>query len=82
MKKAKIILTAITVFALVGGALAFKASKFGAKVYCTTSPNGSCSFTLFNYTTVDQGLGTIEDTYCSSIPTTDPCPTIDVYSLQ
>ena len=36
MKKAKIMLVAITVFAAVGGLLAFKAKTFNGKVYCTT----------------------------------------------
>lgn len=35
MKKAKILLTAITVLAIVGGAFAFKAAKFNAQLYCT-----------------------------------------------
>ncbi|SEM38620.1 hypothetical protein SAMN04488505_104240 [Chitinophaga rupis] len=33
MKKAKVMLTAIAVFAVVGGALAFKAKKFGGSTY-------------------------------------------------
>jgi hypothetical protein len=46
MKKAKVVLTTIAVFALVGGTLAFKASKFGqgfafiATTTTTTAPGG------------------------------------------
>lgn len=36
MKKAKIMLVAITVFAAVGGMLAFKVQTLGAGNYCTT----------------------------------------------
>lgn len=45
MKKAKIMLVAIAVLATVGGALAFKASKFGLKKFCTTTTTvgGFCS---------------------------------------
>jgi hypothetical protein len=43
MKKVKIMLTAITVFAVVGGALAFKAKNFTSSLFCTSeaAPN-SC----------------------------------------
>jgi len=44
MKKVKVMLTAITVFAVVGGALAFKAQKFHTKLYCTTQAAvGACT---------------------------------------
>jgi hypothetical protein len=36
MKRAKIMLVAIAVLATVGGALAFKAQKFGSTKYCYT----------------------------------------------
>jgi hypothetical protein len=41
MKKVKIMLTAITVFAVVGGALAFKAKNFTSSLFCTSqaTPN-------------------------------------------
>jgi hypothetical protein len=44
MKKVKIMLTAITVFAVVGGALAFKAKSAGFHLYqCNNSqPTGQC----------------------------------------
>jgi hypothetical protein len=37
MKKVKVILTTVTIVAAVGGALAFKAVKFGTNVYCSTT---------------------------------------------
>jgi len=44
MKKVKIMLTAITVLAVVGGALAFKAKTFNLGTYCTgtTTDAGKC----------------------------------------
>jgi hypothetical protein len=55
MKKIKIMLTAITVFAVVGGALAFKAQKFGAIVYTTNNPveGATCPFELREFTITD-----------------------------
>ena len=52
MKKAKIILTAIAVFAIVGGALAFKANRnqFPAKIYLSTKSTLS-NIGGFTYTT-------------------------------
>jgi hypothetical protein len=44
MKKVKIMLTAITVMAVVGGALAFKAVKFNSTIFCTTeAAQGACT---------------------------------------
>ena len=44
MKKAKVMLVAITVFATVGGLVAFKAKTFNNKVYCTTDQESeACS---------------------------------------
>jgi len=45
MKKAKLMLTAIGIFAVVGGAMAFKAHKFAAlKVYQKNAAGTSCTF--------------------------------------
>jgi hypothetical protein len=53
MKRIKIMLTAITVFAVVGGALAFKAQKFGKVIYTTNNPvpGATCPFAVVNFTT-------------------------------
>ena len=47
MKKAKIMLTAITVLAVVGGALAFKAKTFGTQKYCINTTGGSQTCSVF-----------------------------------
>jgi hypothetical protein len=43
MKKIKIMLTAVVVFAVVGGALAFKAKKVSGTFYTVLSSNGKCT---------------------------------------
>ena len=50
MKKAKIMLTAITVLAVVGGALAFKAKKYDGTQYCTgtTTAANKCINSILN----------------------------------
>lgn len=61
MKKVKIMLTAIAVLAVVGGALAFKAQKFsGIWVFQKTqnSPNATCPI-VAEFTTL--GTGEIEN---------------------
>jgi hypothetical protein len=45
MKKAKLVLSAIAVFAVIGGAFAFKASFAQKNVWCKTS--GSCLITSY-----------------------------------
>lgn len=55
MKKAKIILTLITVFAVAGGALAFKAYKeYNGQYFCQET-EGVCSNTLTKYKVVTTG---------------------------
>jgi len=59
MKKAKIMLSAVTVLAVVGGALAFKAKKFNDVTFYTTSagtPN-NCSFAVPILYTITSGPG-------------------------
>ena len=59
MKKVKMMLTAVTVFAIVGGALAFKAQKFGSTVYTTSDESGTPTCPLekagFTTTTINPG---------------------------
>jgi uncharacterized protein YxeA len=57
MKKARIALTAIAMFAVVGGALAVKATKFGGATYYTASTS-TASATL----TLSSGLFTTTTT--------------------
>jgi hypothetical protein len=46
MKQAKIMLSAIAIFAVVGGALAFKAKSAFGTSFITTSTPGACSVLL------------------------------------
>lgn len=43
MKKAKILLTAMVVIAVVSGAMAFKAKKLGINLFVTDGTPGSCT---------------------------------------
>ena len=75
MKKVKIMLTAITVLAVVGGALAFKVRKVNGTLYCSTvsgTGGGVCGTNAPRYTVNN---GTISR-YCVDSPssTTTPCP--------
>ena len=51
MKKAKILLTTIGIFAIVGGALAFEAKR-NAKIFCSTTTGiaGQCNIPLEGWT--------------------------------
>lgn len=64
MKKVKIMLTAITVFAVVGGALAFKAQKFGITVfYKTRAADPTCTIPGFTTLPSSPNLGRF---YCTT----------------
>ena len=77
MKRVKIMLTAITVLAAVGGALALKARTFGSTSYCTSSnPNAQfCTISTptrevlegntLAYTIVPNGFVCSTNTRCS-----------------
>lgn len=72
MKKAKIVLSAVALFAVVGGAFAFKAAKFGAnnRVYTsyTTTTQGGAQVTrcsTINFATTD-GPGILSTVYTST----------------
>lgn len=68
MKKAKIMLTAICVLAVVGGALAFKA-KSRANVYCLIPETGICYQVAF----------TTLKPFLPGISTINPCPDQTVF---
>lgn len=55
MKKVKVMLTAITVFAIVGGALAFKAQKFDLARVCSGSAIDNCPNWDIDMTTTTTG---------------------------
>lgn len=61
MKRVKIMLTAIGVFAVVGGALAFKAKTFGTDDYCirtTTDASDVCTTFLEDREFISSGTTT------------------------
>ena len=74
MKKAKILLTAIGIFAIVGGALAFKAKR-DAQIFCSTTSAvaGLCNILVadFTLTNVPQPI----KGYCTTNPVLS-CPII------
>ena len=82
MKKAKIMLIGIAALGVAGGALAFKAKKFGGVVTvytCSPGLNPSCSVPVVegNYTTDPSAPNLILSTTLVSFYTTDPnetCP--------
>ena len=80
MKKIKIMLSAIAVFAVVGGALAFKAKSVGGTSYCiTTDLNAStCNLSLRNAAfgpgNLFKFVQTFQPSSCAS--TTPSCTTI------
>lgn len=69
MKRAKIALTAIAMFSVIGGALAFKAAKRNGNLYCSTRITTICPVRA---TTTVPGQGTV--LFCTTLPTA-PCTT-------
>jgi len=76
MKRAKIMLLAIAIVGIVGGALAFKSSKFAAtNFYCTTTAVGGPTLCLTGpYTTVINGAPVAVTIYATKLTTTGVCP--------
>jgi hypothetical protein len=77
MKKAKIMLTTITVLAVVGAALAFKANKLiPTTLYCQGVP-GVCTEPIERlWTTTIEGLGQL--TFCSTASIWEDCITYTI----
>jgi hypothetical protein len=85
MKKAKFMLTAIMALAVVGGALAFKAKKFGFQtVYTTTaaSPNASsiCNVALSGLVTTIGSGGT--PTWATTIGSNANCASMSTTTQE
>jgi hypothetical protein len=80
MKKARILLTAVTVLGLVGGALAFKAAKISKVLYYKTDPAPTvpCSITtVLPYTFLSApNVSTIAGYYALTVAT---CPFTTLY---
>jgi len=79
MKKAKIMLTAIAVLAVVGGTLAFKASTFNSThLYTCTDVGGgvsSCVLSSPDFITIgqDKFVGATIDNNIGQVPCTNVC---------
>jgi hypothetical protein len=88
MTKAKLVLTAVAVFAVVGGALAFKASKQPFLFYRWTSINansyGCISATSPLLTTLNNGNAPlIQNTYyTTAVSLTTTCPSTTVFAAE
>jgi len=81
MKKVKFMLTAITVFAVVGGALAFKAKKFSTNLYCTNNAGQPCNVIKPQVST--QGAVQVDNTFCTLTQfSAQPCAKIPIYFNQ
>ncbi|MGF6928274.1 putative esterase YcpF (UPF0227 family) [Chitinophaga sp. W2I13] len=83
MKQAKFALTAVAVLAVVGGALAFKASRGETLVgFYATTATAQCTIptAIANRTLQPNGAGVT--TLFSVISTTKPCPVVNTYVLQ
>ena len=69
MKKARLILSAIAVFAVIGGAYAVKASRFAAGniyYYTTTAVGGPLTYTLQPLKTTAPGIGSLTTGYTTT----------------
>jgi hypothetical protein len=84
MKKAKIMLSAIAIFAVVGGALAFKA-KNAHFVYCATTAETVCSVNISSYSPASLAstgnIGIITTSFCTTAPTLPCTVTVPAYRL-
>jgi hypothetical protein len=76
MKRAKIMLMAIALVGIVGGALAFKASKISVtSFYCsTTAPGGPTLCLPGHYSTAVNGNPIPVTLYLTKVTTTGSCP--------
>jgi len=85
MKRAKIILTGVALFAVVGGALAFKATRTRQPLYSTNAA-GICTVPVSLFLTTQQQFPQQPiATVTSSIYTTPvlgPCPTTTWYQIN
>lgn len=83
MKKAKFALTAVAIFAVVGGALAFKASRlFTLQVY-TQKIAGNCTEPVTIPATLNSLAGSAFTTTATTVPTPNvACTTIKLYANQ
>ena len=82
MRKAKILLSAIAVFAVVGGAFALKANRTLNQFY-STDANGICSVPLAtSYTTNLNVAGPILTARITTVKLTTTCPVINYKTFE
>lgn len=65
MKRAKILLTAIGVFTIIGGALAFKAYR-GVSTFCRVGGPGICTRSYINTSFITTNSGSLYCTFNSA----------------
>lgn len=83
MKKVKIMLTAITVMAVVGGALAFKAVKFNTSVFCTSqAAPGACTIEKRGFSILPENQGDPSVGLSSCLDADNNCAPIATYNNQ
>ena len=79
MKKAKMMLFAITVLAIVSGTYAFKAHLYGGRLYYTTNPlHTNCNLPVDNLTLNPNGNVFAGKAYYT-IVFGAPCPEVPIY---
>lgn len=86
MKKAKLVLSAVAVFAVIGGAFAFKASRAPHQFYKTNAAGNCVSTVQVRYTTdenlaIDPNLPIVQNTYYTTTRA-GVCPTTTIFSAQ
>jgi hypothetical protein len=85
MKRAKIVLTGVALFAVIGGALAFKATRTAQTLY-STNAQGQCKVTVLTSLTLvrqqpGQPIETITNLY-STATTNAACPLTTWYTIE
>lgn len=78
MKKAKIMLSAIAILAVVGGAFAFNAARATHTFYSLDAENGICSVPFTTFYTTANPTTTVTSFYSISTTLVAPCRTLSV----
>jgi hypothetical protein len=78
MKKAKIMLSAIAILAVVGGAFAFKAARVNHTFFSLDTNNGICSVPFATTYTTVLPTTTVTSFYSVSTTVVGPCRTLSV----
>jgi hypothetical protein len=86
MKRVRIMLTALAVVAVVGGALAFKAKTFGSNIYCAANlgQEAKCDVLKSGYTFVEPQFWqtrTVNTECTNAAGSQAKCPTNTIYDL-